>query len=104
MSEVKKLTLKDMVDYQGNSIVSRAIIDKETGTATLFAFDKGEGLSEHSAPYDAMVYLIDGVGEFVIGGVSHQLKEGEMIIMPANIPHAVKATDNFKMLLVMIRS
>ena len=104
MGEVKKFTLKDMVDYQEGSIVSRTIIDKETGTATLFAFDKGQSLSEHSAPYDAMVSLIDGVGEFVIGGVSHQLKEGEMIIMPATIPHAVNATEMFKMLLLMIRS
>lgn len=103
MNEVKKNILKEMVDYQEGSIVSRAVIDKEIGTVTLFAFDKGEGLSEHSTPYDAMVYLIDGLGEFVIGGVSHQLNEGEMIIMPANIPHAVKATEKFKMLLIMIR-
>lgn len=104
MSKVEKFILKEMVDYQDGSIVSRAIIDKKTGTTTLFAFDKGQGLSEHTAPYDAMVYLIDGTGEFVIGGVSYQLNEGEMIIMPANIPHAVKATERFKMLLIMIRS
>lgn len=104
MSEVGKFVLKDMVDYQEDSIVSRAIIDKKIGTVTIFAFDKGQSLSEHTAPYDAMVYLIDGTGEFVIGGVSYQLKEGEMIIMPANIPHGVKATEKFKMLLTMIRS
>ncbi len=104
MSEVKKFALKEMVDYQDGSIVSRTITDKKTGTVTIFAFDKEQSLSEHTAPYDAMVYLVDGVGEFAIGGVSYQLNEGEMIIMPANIPHAVKATERFKMLLVMIRS
>ncbi len=104
MSEVEKFTLKEMVDYQEGSIVSRAIIDKKTGTVTLFAFDKGQSLSEHTVPYDAMVHLIDGAGDFVIGGVSYQLSEGEMIIMPANIPHAVKATERFKMLLLMILS
>ena len=104
MSEVKRFILKEMVDYQDGSIVSRAIIDKNTGTATLFAFDKGESLSEHTTPYDAMVHLIDGAGEFVIGGISYELNEGEMIIMPANIPHAVKAKEKFKMLLLMIRS
>ena len=104
MSEVEKFVLKDMVDYQEGSIVSRVTIDKKIGTVTLFAFDKGQSLSEHTVPYDAMVYLIDGAGEFVIGGVSYQLNEGEMIIMPANIPHAVKATEKFKMLLTMIRS
>lgn len=104
MSEVEKFVLKDMVDYQEDSIVSRAIIDKKIGTVTIFAFDEGQSLSEHTAPYDAMVCLIDGTGEFVIGGVSYQLKEGEMIIMPANIPHGVKATEKFKMLLIMIRS
>ena len=104
MSGVEKFVLKDMADYQEGSIVSRAIIDKKIGTVTLFAFDKGQSLNEHTAPYDAMVYLIDGTGEFVIGGVSYQLKEGEMIIMPANIPHGVKATEKFKMLLTMIRS
>ncbi len=104
MSEVKKYALREMVDYQEGAIVSRTITDKKTGTATLFAFDKGQILSEHTTPYDAMVYLIDGIGEFVIGGVSYQLNEGEMIIMPANIPHAVKATERFQMLLIMIRS
>ncbi|MFQ6040736.1 MAG: cupin domain-containing protein [Candidatus Poribacteria bacterium] len=104
MGEVKKFNLKEMVDYQDGSIVSRTIIDKKTGTATLFAFDKGESLSEHTTPYDAMVHLIDGAGEFVIGGVSYELNEGEMIIMPADIPHAVKAKEKFKMLLLMIRS
>ena len=104
MSEVKKFTLKEMVDYQDGSIVSRAIIDKKTGTAILFAFDKGESLSEHTTPYDAMVHLIEGTGEFVLGSVSYELNEGEMIIMPANIPHAVKAKEKFKMLLLMIRS
>jgi len=92
------------VDYQENSIVSRTIIDKETGTVTLFAFDRGQGLSEHTAPFDAMVYIVEGEVEVKISGKSYHLKEGNMIVMPANKPHALKALSKFKMLLVMIRS
>ena len=97
------LKLKDMVEYQDNSIVSRTVIDKETGTVTLFAFDKGQGLSEHTAPFDAMVYVVEGEVEVKISGKPHYLKEGDMIVMPANEPHALKALSKFKMLLVMIR-
>ncbi|MBU0534496.1 MAG: cupin domain-containing protein [Candidatus Omnitrophica bacterium] len=106
----KKLNLKEnrnnlssLLKYQNNAVVSREIIKKETGTVTLFAFDKGQGLSEHTAPFDALVYIIDGAAEIVISGKSHTIKKGEMIIMPANKPHALKAIKKFKMLLVMIK-
>ncbi len=98
------LRLADLVDYQAGSIVSRTIIDKKTGTVTLFAFDEGQGLSEHTTPFDALVYLIDGQAEVVISGKTLHLKEGELVIMPANEPHALKAVKRFKMLLTMIRS
>jgi len=96
--------LSELVAYQEGSVVSRTIMDKETGTVTVFSFDEGEGLSEHSAPFDALVYIIDGEAEIVISGEAHRVKEGEMIIMPANDPHALKAITPYKMLLVMIRS
>ena len=98
------IKLTDLVDYQVGSVVSRTIIDKQTGTLTLFAFGKGQGLSEHMAPFDALVYLLDGEAEITISGKTLYLKEGEMVIMPANEPHALKAIKNFKMILVMIRS
>jgi quercetin dioxygenase-like cupin family protein len=101
IAEVVKL--KDLVNYQEGSVVSRTIINKKTGTVTLFAFDKGQGLSEHTAPFDALVYLLDGEAEIVISGKSYRLKEGEMIIMPANQPHALKAVEKFKMILTMVR-
>jgi len=96
--------LVDLADYQEGSIVSRTIIDKKTGTVTFFAFDKGQGLSEHTAPFDALVYLLDGEAEIVISGKPFRLKAGEMVIMPANEPHALKAITRFKMVLTMIRS
>lgn len=92
-----------LVEYQVGSVVSRTIIDKKTGTVTLFAFDKGQGLSEHTAPFDALVHLLDGEAEIVISGKALRLKEGEMIIMPANQPHALRAVEKFKMILTMIR-
>jgi len=95
--------LLDLVDYQDGSIVSKEIIKKDKGTVTLFAFDKGQGLSEHTAPFDALVYIFDGKAEVIISGQSLSLKAGEIIIMPANKPHALKAIERFKMLLVMIR-
>ena len=98
------LKLVDMIEYQEGSVVSRTIIDKETGTVTLFAFDKGQGLSEHTAPFDAMVYALDGAVEVIISGKSFPLNKEEMIIMPANKPHAIKAKKRFKMLLAMIKS
>ena len=96
--------LISLVDYQEGAVVSKEIIKKEKGTVTLFAFDKGQGLSEHTAPFDALVCILDGQAEIYIAGKAHILKIGETIIMPANKPHALKATDRFKMLLVMIKA
>ena len=96
--------LKDLVAYQDGSIVSKEIIKKPTGTVTIFAFDQDQGLSEHTAPYDALVYVLDGETEIIISGTSYHLKEGEMIIMPGGQPHALKALKKFKMMLVMVRS
>jgi quercetin dioxygenase-like cupin family protein len=96
--------LADLISYQEGSVVSRTILDRPSGTVTLFAFDEGQGLSEHTAPYDALVQLIDGQAEIVIAGKPFHLKEGELVIMPANQPHALKAIKKFKMLLIMIRS
>lgn len=93
-----------MVDYQNDSVVSREIIKKKTGTVTLFAFDEGQGLSEHTAPFDAMVYVLDGEAEVTISKKPFRLTAGEMIVMPANEPHALSAVKRFKMLLAMIRS
>lgn len=98
------LKLVDLVDYQDGSVVSREIIRKNTGTVTLFAFDQDQGISEHTAPFDALVYILDGETEIVISQKPFHLNSGEMIVMPANQPHAVKATKKFKMLLIMIRS
>jgi quercetin dioxygenase-like cupin family protein len=99
----RPLKLADLADYQTNSIVSREIIKKSTGTVTVFAFDAGEGLSEHTAPFDALVYALEGKGEIMIAETWHPVKEGEMIIMPANRPHALKAAEHFKMLLVLVK-
>lgn len=98
------IELADLVDYQDNSVVSREIIKKETGRVSVFAFDKNEGLSEHTAPFDALVYILDGEAEITISGKPFHLKKGEMIIMPAHEPHALKAVQKFKMLLTMIKS
>ena len=96
--------LISLVDYQEGSVVSRTIIDKKAGTVTLFAFAEGQGLSEHTAPYDALVYILDGEAKIVISGKPIRLNAGEMTIMPANEPHALTAIKNFKIMLVMIRS
>jgi quercetin dioxygenase-like cupin family protein len=98
------IRLIDLADYQEGSIVSRMIIDKKTGTVTFFAFDEGQGLSEHTTSFDALVYLLDGEAEIIISGKPIYLKNGEMAIMPANQPHAVRATRKFKMVLTLIRS
>lgn len=100
----KTANLKNLTEYQEGSVVSKEILKKETGTVTLFAFEQGQGLSEHTAPFDALVCILDGTGEIIISGKSHTVREGEMIIMPANEPHALKANERFKMMLVMIRS
>ncbi len=97
------LNMKDLVTYQSGSVVSRTLIGKSAGTVTVFAFDSGQGLSEHTAPFDAMVQIIDGAADITIDGSPFKFKEGEMIIMPANKPHALKANEKFKMILIMIR-
>ncbi|MDH7498837.1 MAG: cupin domain-containing protein [candidate division NC10 bacterium] len=106
MDELMARTLKltELVDYQEGSIVSREILKKDTGTVTVFAFAEGQGLSEHTAPFDALVYLIEGEAEITLSGKPHRLQGGEMIIMPAHQPHALKGRGRFKMMLVMIRS
>jgi quercetin dioxygenase-like cupin family protein len=96
--------MQGLVTYQEGAVVSKEIIKKPTGTVTLFAFDKGQGLSEHTAPFDALVQILDGEAEITLGGEPHHLKAGEMIIMPGGKPHALKALERFKMMLVMIRS
>jgi quercetin dioxygenase-like cupin family protein len=93
-----------LAEYQEGSVVSRALMARKTGSVTLFAFDKGEGLSEHTAPFDALVHILDGEAEIAISGSPHRVKAGEMIIMPAGEPHALRAISRFKMALVMIRS
>ena len=95
--------LASHVNYGDDAVVSRTLIDKQAGTLTLFAFDAGQGLSEHTAPFDAVVYLLEGEAEIRIDGKPYSVKEGEMIIMPANKPHALKAVTRYKMLLVMIK-
>jgi len=102
--EAKPENVNDLVNYQDGSVVSRTLIKKETGTVTLFAFSKGQGLSEHTAPFDAMVYILSGKAEITISGELSSVESGQMIILPADKPHALKAIENFKMLLVMIRS
>jgi quercetin dioxygenase-like cupin family protein len=98
------IRLIDLADYQEGSVVSRTIIDKKAGTVTLFAFAEGQGLSEHKAPFDALVHILEGEAEIVVSGKPIYLKGGEMVIMPASHPHSLKATENFKMILTMIRS
>ena len=102
LAEIREL--KNLVTYQDDAIVSKTIVEADAGTVTAFAFDKGQGLSEHTAAYDAMVIVIEGNVEIRISGNVFQLKEGQVIILPANKPHAVKALTKFKMLLVMIRA
>ena len=100
----KVATLEKLIDYAADSVVSKTLLDKPVGTLTLFAFDQGQRLSEHTAPFDAIVQVVDGEGVITIDGKSNTVQAGEIIIMPANIPHAVTAEEKFKMLLTMIRS
>jgi len=99
----QNLRLRELINYQEGSVVSRTLIDKKTGTVTLFSFDEGQGLSEHTAPFDAVVCLLEGAAEIVISGKPLSVSEGEMVIMPANQPHALRAIKRFKMMLIMIR-
>lgn len=96
--------LADLIEYAADSVVSKTILDKPAGTITLFAFDKGQKLSEHTAPYDAVVQILDGRARLTIGGKQKQVLSGQIIIMPGNVPHAVTADEKFKMLLIMIRA
>jgi quercetin dioxygenase-like cupin family protein len=96
--------LKELVDYQEGSIVSKTLINKDKGTVTIFAFDKYQSLSEHKAPFDALVNILDGEAIIKISGEDYHLKEGNIIILPANKPHAVNAIKKFKMMLIMIKS
>ncbi|HOW98168.1 MAG TPA: cupin domain-containing protein [Kiritimatiellia bacterium] len=100
----RALPLAGLADYQAGAVVSRTILSKKAGTVTVFAFDKGQGLSTHSAPYDAMVWILDGEARITISGKGLRAKTGDMVIMPANQPHALKAAKPFKMALVMIKS
>jgi quercetin dioxygenase-like cupin family protein len=99
-----KFSFNNSINYAEKAVVSKHILKKETGNISLFAFDKGEGLSEHTAPFDAVVFIVDGKADIIINGVSNILEAGETIIMPANISHALKAVEKFKMLLTMIKS
>ncbi|MEZ7196496.1 cupin domain-containing protein [Pseudodesulfovibrio karagichevae] len=107
MGETKKLgvsfPVEEAIKYADDSVVSQTLLNKETGTITLFAFDEGQGLSEHMAPFEAVVHILDGQARITIGGESLNVGTGEMIIMPANVPHALQAEQRFKMLLTMIR-
>jgi len=100
----RAVAMNQLVSYQTGSIISRTLIDRKIGTITLFSFDEGQGLSEHTVPYDAFVHIIDGRAEVTIDGKPQQVDSGEFIIMPANIPHSLKAVEPFKMMLVMIRA
>jgi quercetin dioxygenase-like cupin family protein len=95
--------VENNINYADGSVVSQTLLKKETGNITLFAFDSGQGLSEHTAPFDAVVYILDGKAEITIGGNTSTVHSGEMLIMPANVSHALHAEEKFKMLLVMIR-
>lgn len=98
------LTLNELVAYQDGAVVSRTVVDRKIGTLTLFAFAAGQGLSEHTAPFDAVVQVLDGEARISIGGDEHTVRAGQLLIMPANIPHALRALQPFKMMLVMIRA
>ncbi len=104
MQETKVLRLAELAAYQDGAVVSKTLLNKLTGTVTLFAFDQGQGLSEHTAPFDAMAQILDGEAEITIAGKPFQVRQGEMLIMPARQPHALRAVTPFKMLLTMIRS
>ena len=100
----RAVEMNGLVSYQSGSVVSRTLIDRKIGTITLFAFDAEQGLSEHTAPFDAFAQIVDGVAEVTIGGKVQKVASGEFIIMPANSPHSLKAVEKFKMMLIMIRA
>ncbi|NLA75322.1 MAG: cupin domain-containing protein [Deltaproteobacteria bacterium] len=96
-------SIEELIEYGEDAVVSRTLVENDAGTVTLFAFDEGQGLSEHTAPFDALVQVVDGESEIIIGGTSNSVKKGELILMPANIPHALRAVKRFKMILTMLR-
>jgi quercetin dioxygenase-like cupin family protein len=102
--KAKAIDLVSYVDYAGGSVVSKTLVNKKVGTLTLFSFDAGQGLSEHTAPFDAVVQVLDGEAELTIGGETVKAGAGQMVIMPASVPHSVHAAKRFKMMLIMIRS
>ncbi len=102
--EGQSTDLKDLINYQEGAVVSRTLVDKKAGTVTLFAFDAGQGLSEHTAPYDALVYLFDGEAEVMVSGKPVLVKAGGVTQLPAGKPHALKAVSRFKMMLIMVRA
>jgi len=102
--KAKPFSPADFLGYQNDAIVSREIVRQDTGTVTVFAFAKGQGLSEHTAPFDALLYILDGSAKITVAGKNHNVKSGEMIILPAHKPHSVKAVKQFKMILVMIKN
>jgi quercetin dioxygenase-like cupin family protein len=104
LAVAEAIRLPDLVGYQDGAVVSRTLLKRATGTVTLFAFDQGQGLSEHTAPFDALVHVLEGDAEVTIAGTVHQVSAGEVILMPANQPHALMARTAFRMLLTMIRS
>jgi quercetin dioxygenase-like cupin family protein len=102
--EANPKNLAGLADYQEGAVVSREIIRQKMGTVSVFAFDKGQGLSEHTAPFDALVLILDGESEIIIGGAPHTVRQGEAVVMPANVPHALNAKQKFKMALIMIKA
>jgi quercetin dioxygenase-like cupin family protein len=104
LAAAKAWTLAELISYASGSVVSRTIAENAAGTVTLFAFDAGQGLSEHSAPYDALVQVLDGEAQLAIGGEAVLARAGQLVVMPANVPHAVQAVKKFKMLLTMLRA
>jgi quercetin dioxygenase-like cupin family protein len=100
----KVFSFKESIEYSDGGIVSKTVLKKQTGNISLFSFAKGEALSEHTAPFDAMIQVVDGRGEIIIGGKSFIVETGQTVIMPANISHAVKAVEKFKMVLIMIKN
>jgi quercetin dioxygenase-like cupin family protein len=103
MNSAGPINVEELAGYQRDAIVSRTLIDRKTGTVTFFAFDEGQGLSEHSAPYDALVYIAEGEAEVKVSGEPYAVKEGEMLLIPAKAPHELRAAKRFKMILTMIR-
>lgn len=102
-SRGKVLNLEEMVEYSSGGVISKQVMKNQSGNITLFSFDKGQGLTEHTAPFDAVVQVLDGEAQIIIGGNSNLVKKGESIIMPANVPHALQAVERFKMLLTMTK-